>query len=1071
MAQFLELKNPCNIIWKSQSSAWVNVGGSQLIGRADSQYRIERYEFKVNTIITKLHLEFTDTPSSYIFAHGGGNDKRSEGIGFYITTDPLMQDWNFHPNNSSLYSGKLEFQNGAYNILKGDLDLSNNPLKKDTTYYLFLYTYNVQSAWGYMWWSSSQSYNIMPNASNCAYESYTAPSAPANFGFKYPVDGKQLVKSTGFTVEWDEEETVGINNPTRGYELFLNESKIAMIKKAEESTIDETEKPHYSYTYEFGKDYQGKEISVSIRTIATEKIAEYSELESITGRVNTRPSIPDISTNYSGNGVYMSGNITLTLDGQDLEDTAEELTYWRKNDAGEWEEVKDGTFNSSINQATTYCFKTKDSVGDYSDEKEFTIECYTETLSITEGKSVKYGDKTDVLTVSANQDCLAVAVFGAPQLNKYKLIKGETKDIECVKDFGLGAEVEIYFYPLDSTGTPLTTGNGFPIKTISTPSMPTKEKIEVFDSSAGNIINNLAELKFYRCFFQEVYLKIPKFDSRIKTQDCFISFVQEDITIQKIAEYEDAEEAEGDFFYLKGTFDIAKTSDTGKLRINLGGYESIELDGDYNRIIEFPFENLQTGYDGMPVIYDNSAQVNFKSYTETELKQYYGIKFSEGKDIPDFAVSTSYTTTESDNTTKIHTVNLDMLWSDSTTNTYIGTKDFSDTILNNLGIPNTAYSDEKELTFYLSITNAYGFTKTVELKQTYDFEKPAEISGISLEYQKNSNNEKTWASPSSTEGFKYIEGMPIKISYTIKRWSATPTDIEVRANKNGELLKSFEDNNSNSFSGTKTPTSHEFDLPKITNLPTKWQLHLNGYACTDSSFPTFPINDKTVTLSGFQYNGGTYTLQGYTINPQDADNNLVYCLVIDDKEYHLSKNDKSELVVVFKPNSETTPDPMDKHDSLIGRLRIKETASTEGYSITKEWNSNTVVIYNIVPTISYRKNRVGINTSNPEADDSILYVARAGDGHNITFKVVDDEGNSNNIVIDLKTGNFTGTGGLLSSFIIDCGSWDDTPSGPIPSVPGAPSGLARIAYTGLISDLVEDENIDLILDANEFDFS
>jgi hypothetical protein len=159
-----------------------------------------------------------------------------------------------------------------------------------------------------------------------------------------------------------------------------------------------------------------------------------------------------------------------------------------------------------------------------------------------------------------------------------------------------------------------------------------------------------------------------------------------------------------------------------------------------------------------------------------------------------------------------------------------------------------------------------------------------------------------------------------------------------------------------------------------------------------------------------------------------------------------------------------------EQDSLIGQLRIKETASAAGYSITKEWNSNTVVIYNIVPTISYRKNRVGINTSNPEADNSILYVARAGDGHNITFKVVDDEGNSNNIIIDLKTGNFTGTGGLLSSFIIDCGSWDGISGGlipSVPSVPSVPSGLARIAYTGLVSDLIEDENTDLILNANE----
>lgn len=1048
MAQPLELKNPCNIIWKTQSSAWVNVGGSQVIGRADNQYRIERYEFKVNTIITKLHLEFTDTPSGYIFTHGGGNDKRGQGIGFYITTDPLMQDWNFHPNNSSPRSGKLEFQDGAYNTLKGDLDLSNNPLKKDTKYYLFLYTYNVQSAWGYMWWSSSQSYNTMPNASNCAYESYTAPSVPANFGFKYPVDGKQLVKSTGFTVEWDVAQD-GVNNPVTGYQLFLNGESLKIVEGKDAT----------SYSYEFTKeqDFQGEDITVSIRTIAREKIAEYSELESIMGRVNTRPSMPDIFKNYSGNGVYMQGNITLTLVGQDLEDTAEELTYWRKNDAGEWEEVKDGTFNSSINQATTYCFKTKDSVGDYSNEKEFTIECYTETLSITEGKSVKYGDKTDVLTVSANQDCLAVAVFGAPQLNKYKLIKGKTKDIECVKDFGLGAEAEIYFYPLDSTGTPLTTGKDFPIKTISTPLMPTKEEIEVFDSFNGkNIINNLKELNFYHCFFQEVYLKIPKFDSRIKTQDLFISFVQKDTTIQKAAEYEDAK---GNFFYLKATFDIAKTSDTGKLKINLGGYESIELDDDYNRIIEFPFKNLKGNYTNTPVIYQNDIAVEFARNIDTDLLKVYGLSN------PVFKMDI---TCETGNVYGLTTT-----LAESEKSSYICTYSLSEGLLSGLNIDATDYFGEKLFLLIMHVKNKYGHISTNYCEQVYDFEKSAEISGISLEYQKNSNNDNSWASPSSADSFKYIEGMPIKISYTIKRWSATPTGIEIRANKSGELLKSFEDNSGNSFKGTTTLKVYEFNLSKITGSSSLWNLYLNGQSCLGQSFGTLPINDKIVTLGGFWYNDGLYTLQSdYSINREDKDTTLAHYLVIDKEEYELSKDSELEpLKFSFKSEQESRPDPMSNQDSLIGQLRIKETASAAGYSITKSWDSNTVVIYNIVPTISYRKNRVGINTSNPEADNSILYVARAGDGHNITFKVVDDEGNSNNIVIDLKTGNFTGTGGLLSSFIIDCGSWDDTPSGPIPSVPGAPSGLARIAYTGLISDLVEDENIDLILDANEFDFS
>lgn len=1047
MAQQLILTNLSNIWRASDSSIWVDNSGRHLIGRADGRYRMARYTFEATNPLTSIFLKFTDDPNGAIFSQYGGVDKRASGFGFYITKDSLMKDWKgFNPANPIEGSGELKFSDNTYSVLTGEMNFSKNPLEAGT-YYLFIYGYQTPSTgWGCTIWAPEINDVIYyPNTNDCTYESYTAPTAPVNFAFTYPVEGKQLLLSTGFTVTWDEEETVGINNPTKGYELFLNESKIAMIKKAEDSTLDETERLHYSYTYEFEEDYQGKEISVSIRTIATVKIAEYSELESITGSVNTRPSMPNISKkNYSGNGVYISGNIELTLEGQDSEDSgdsAEKLIYWREyseNGEVKQEKVIGGTFKSSIDQTVTYYFKTEDSLGEYSEVREFIVNCYPK-LTADEVNSTRYNGKTERLNLEVNGKCRAKTTVGKDLI----LSKG-ISSINCVDTFGLGKNVTMTFYPLDSDGIDLGMGTNAPESlTIDTPELPSLKNVEVYDSWEGENIINSSD---YPCFFKRIRLKIPRFDSRVEDKPIQIIFNEKPVSASRIIV--------GDYFYLNGEFDIAANTTKKPLSIKLSEYDEISL-GDYNRIVEFPFTNLKTGYGGMPIIYDNGAQVKFARNTQVELEQWYGIKLPEEKTIPEFAMSVSYALTNADKTTETNIVSLDMNWSDSTIDTYAGTKDFSGDILKDLGISNTAYFGQKNLTFNLSITNAYGHTKTASLIQTYDFEKSAEISVISLEYQKNSNNDKSWASPSSADSFKYIEGMPIKISYTIKRWSATPTNIEVRTKLDGELLKSFEDNSGNSFKGTTTTKAYEFNLSKITNSPSLWQLYLNEHKCIDESFYTLPINDKIVTLGGFQYNDGLYTLQSdYSISSNDNDTTLAHYLFIDGKEYELSKDDESGLLKFsFKTDQESRPDPMSNQDSLIGQLRIKETASAADYSITKTWDSNTVVIYNIVPTVSYRKNHLGINTLSPSAhNDSIVYIGSYEKRNKIYF--VSSENQSR--IIDIESGGING-------FVVDCGSWTGIPGGLVPTNPDLPVGLATIAYTGDIKDLEQKTETVIIL--------
>ena len=111
-------------------------------------------------------------------------------------------------------------------------------------------------------------------------------------------------------------------------------------------------------------------------------------------------------------------------------------------------------------------------------------------------------------------------------------------------------------------------------------------------------------------------------------------------------------------------------------------------------------------------------------------------------------------------------------------------------------------------------------------------------------------------------------------------------------------------------------------------------------------------------------------------------------------------------------------------------------------------------VYNLLPTVSYRQNHLGINTLSPsERRDSIVYIGTYGERNTIYFV---GENNQQRIV-NISTG-------AISNFVLDGGSWDGTPGGIIPGGGSGdvPSGLARIAYTGEVVDLEQDRT-DIII--------
>lgn len=880
MATNLTLTGPSSLRW---SSGGLLNWRDYLVGYTDGCFAIIRYSFTIDTPLTKLSLKFTDAPSGTIFSHYGGKDYRGDesgsDFGFYISSkDHTISDgFTKHslglPGMTNELSGGLKFIDKNYKEIIGELDLSKKPLPSGTYY---LYIHNFTKTYGCMHWSARiSSENYAAPASECAYETYTAPSTPSNF--KFTTDLKDtnnvpIILSTGFTVEWEAAQD-GVNNPVIGYQLFFNDNIITSLDKTT------------SYSYEFveGVDYQGQTIKVSIQTIGTQDVAKYSEKITIEGRVNTRPSAPSVFKNYSGDGVYISGNIILSLDSQDLEDSQEELTYWRKVD-DDWQQIGQ-EFSATISKETTYVFKAKDTAGEFGPETSFTVYRYPELIiTKNEETSIEYNDRTDIISYTVNQDCEVETTSNS----SFDFIEGENS-INCVQNFGLGSEVTFTFYPLDQNGISLNcTSDSFPTKTIFTPSEPTIDSIEVFDQyDDSNIINS----DIYPCFYKKVRIKIPKFDSRINTWDAYVLFGEESLLGSKIYDNDNS----SSYFYIQAKFDVAEATNPETLSIKLGSKYTISL-GNFNRIINFPFENLASDNMG-ELIYttDNNSpnplKVSFACDT-TQLKQNYGIREIEGK----WQLQILY-----GNNKRLVKNNLTPDTNSSPgTGTLSWGEVFTQAALEELGIPVSQYNGNKTFIVMVGVVNAYGEAIYDYCEQTYDFNKEAELTYFNFKFQDDNGELK-----SPNGGYNFVEGMTIRATYKIKKWQAETIVFKIQTNKNETTLFSFNDTSNNSLSGVESgEISIDFKIPKITGNSETWNLCLYNDKVNYSigtGYNTFPVKDKVVLLTGFDYNEGEYVLKGYSLNTA-AEGTLVHYLVIEENEYQL--NDKKVTISINDPLNE-----------------------------------------------------------------------------------------------------------------------------------------------------------------------
>ena len=318
-----------------------------------------------------------------------------------------------------------------------------------------------------------------------------------------------------------------------------------------------------------------------------------------------------------------------------------------------------------------------------------------------------------------------------------------------------------------------------------------------------------------------------------------------------------------------------------------------------------------------------------------------------------------------------------------------------------------------------SITNRFGQTISKQSSiVTLDFNENPEIISIS----KTANNT------------KYLyEGGTLQLKYEYRTYSKNKISYTYLINRNdgngvvtyGEI-QTNEDVTSPSFgTGRLISETVNIGIGEITSSD-PCTFNMRFYDGNSISYNTnFDISCKRIRFVNpiISFGKATYNKEGtgpsiscqYTISDYGYDpdqKTTVQGLSVSEEYLTLNLSTTESITpstedAIFHPDNEIV-------DFEIGRLTLTTTIIYNGQSITKISTSNDLIIYGIIPTVAYRQNHLGINTSTLQ-DDSILTIAPTS-GRKIIY--LQKYGSTDTFKINLATGALEG---FIFNFNIDCG--------------------------------------------------
>lgn len=209
-------------------------------------------------------------------------------------------------------------------------------------------------------------------------------------------------------------------------------------------------------------------------------------------------------------------------------------------------------------------------------------------------------------------------------------------------------------------------------------------------------------------------------------------------------------------------------------------------------------------------------------------------------------------------------------------------------------------------------------------------------------------------------------------------------------------------------SGSSVPNLVEvsFDIPEITNFnPKTYEIVVNGPGGSHSETVTFqvaPQYDPNIVITDVSLSTDEKTL---TVEfSKNADPSTLsfkfgdYTGTVSENTVSFSSQSK------FFGDSWTTKNiQLDIISTTCTSRKINETTYTPCFIRGKNYVSSSYLFYNTVPTVAYRENHLGINTSTPN-EDTILDIRALTDKKKIQFK---DEATGYSFLLDSLAGTFT----------------------------------------------------------------
>lgn len=209
-------------------------------------------------------------------------------------------------------------------------------------------------------------------------------------------------------------------------------------------------------------------------------------------------------------------------------------------------------------------------------------------------------------------------------------------------------------------------------------------------------------------------------------------------------------------------------------------------------------------------------------------------------------------------------------------------------------------------------------------------------------------------------------------------------------------------------SGSSVPNLVEvsFDIPEITNLnPKTYEIVVNGPGGSYSETVTFqvaPQYDPNIIITDVSLSQDEKTLA--VEFSKNADPSTLsfkfgdYIGKVSENTVSFSSQSK------FFGDSWTTKNiQLDIISTTCTSRKINETTYTPCFERGKNYVSSSYLFYNTVPTVAYRENHLGINTSTPN-EDTILDIRALTDKKKIQFK---DEATDATFILDSNQKTFT----------------------------------------------------------------